>query len=118
MNSKPVNKTALRWRDGRKFARRVHVHSSTQMGTVFHAHPEEALRLLQQGSAEPVVDNSRVISIITLIHTPGEHTRLPGNPNHTTRSYQGQRYVFLERLGPQDAFDGCRTYAFNTGKLE
>ena len=108
-----------RYKDGRRFARRVHVHSANQMGTIFHTHAEDAARLCREGSAEPVEDQrkAKVISGIILRLIPGERSlKQKGTPEFTTRSYKGQKYVYLEKLGG-DEFNGLTCYSFDERKL-
>lgn len=106
------------WKDGRKFARRVHVHSATQLGSIYHTHAEDALRMCLEGTAEPMIEKgSSRISGIILLFIPGEYNRRPGVINSSARDYSGQRYVFKERLGEKDAFEGHVCYTFDKNKI-
>jgi hypothetical protein len=82
------------------------------MGTLYHVHAEEAARLCRVGSTVPMDAKEKVIAGILIVAAPGEQYKKKGTPNFSTRNYQGQSYVYLERLGEKDAFAGLTCYTF------
>ena len=92
---------------GRKLAPKLNVESSIGR-RLYKTHAEDALRLLNNGSAKLLEGKGRATAL-RLIQTPlgkiGPATEI------TLRSYQGAGTVYKEKLGPKDGYEGHWTYA-------
>jgi hypothetical protein len=99
------------WKDGRKFARRVQVMEGSLIKYLFAVPGDEALRMCSVGAAEPIPSQDHSdINRIVLLRIPNEKLKLGVPRPLTPNSYGGKRYVFKERLSPQN-YNGLNCFA-------
>lgn len=104
---------SLRWKDGRKFSRKVSVYAFPNgiPKYLFSVHREEALRMCNAGSVVPPPRSETPDNLITCVEigqTPG--VALGPATKLTLNSYTGLAPVYKERLGPRDAYAGHKTW--------
>ena len=103
-----TTKQILRWKDGRKFGRRVQIISAS--GNYLYArHAEEAYRFCQEGCGEPVSRdiNPRLIMQVMVRLSPGAF-----KPPHipSARDFGTQPMVVRSKVGNPAAWAGHFTY--------
>jgi hypothetical protein len=98
----------LKWK-GDKLARRITVMTANSY-CLYHIHPEGALKLLQQGLVEPLVEKGKGINALMYL-TLGDHaTAKPKPAGSTTPASYRQTTVYKERLGDEHEYAGHWTY--------